>query len=241
MDSKPRCKIVPEPRSKIHQLCYVQVNEEDDVQAMTMLTKDGRIIFYSTRDGDLFTAPAVEGKDAPLPSAKLIAQLGGEEAGSWSGRNRKASLAAEVGCKDQGRSREAELDVEAAEKKGLPVPKKEAQAKGEKQAETACIIALSTRVKDFYVFCVDKDFFIPAASSDSTLRIWKVSAKDLGPHTGKVKHVGTLLGTYEISNRISCMKAFVMLPSIGGDEDNDFEGFDEPEDDGVRSSSSDSE
>ena len=147
MDSKPRCKIVPEPRSKIHQLCYVQVNEEDDVQAMTMLTKDGRIIFYSTREGDLFTAPAVEGKDAPLPSAKLVAQLGGEEAGSWSGRNRKASLAAEVGCKDQGRLREAELDVEAAEKKGLPVPKKEAQAKGE--------IANKTKAAEIAAFLLD--------------------------------------------------------------------------------------
>merc|ERR1711939_1236866 len=31
--------------------------------------------------GDLVTAEAVEGKDAPLPSAKLIAQLGGKGVG----------------------------------------------------------------------------------------------------------------------------------------------------------------
>jgi protein MAK11 len=80
MDSKPKCKVVPEPRTKIHQLCYVQVEEEDDVQVMAVSTEDGRIMFYSTKPADLATVPTVEGKDVPLPMAKLIAQLGGQAA-----------------------------------------------------------------------------------------------------------------------------------------------------------------
>ncbi|TVY91100.1 Protein MAK11 [Lachnellula willkommii] len=78
MDSKPKCKVVPQPRdkkhqSKIHQLCYVQVDEKKDIQVLALSTEDGRILFYSTRPEDLTTLPAEQGKEAPLPSAKLIA------------------------------------------------------------------------------------------------------------------------------------------------------------------------
>lgn len=78
MDSKPKCKVVPQPRdkkhqSKIHQLCYVQVDEKKDIQVLALSTEDGRILFYSTRPEDLTTLPAEKGKDTPLPSAKLIA------------------------------------------------------------------------------------------------------------------------------------------------------------------------
>jgi protein MAK11 len=187
MDSKPKCKVVPEPRTKIHQLCYVQVNEEEDVQIMAISTEDGRILFYSTRPADLTTAKAVEGKEAPLPSAKLIAQLGGKDAG------------------------------------------------------------LSGRIKDFTILNIgegsSKEFIIPAASSDGALRIWKISASDLT--SGKVKQVGKLLGMTETGNRITCLKAFVMLPKIEGDGDEeveieDFEGFEDREED-EEESSSDSE
>jgi protein MAK11 len=81
MDSKPKCKVMPEPRTKIHQLCYVQIHEEEDVQIMAISTEDGRILFYSTRPTDLVAATEVEGKDKPLPSARLIAQIGGKDAG----------------------------------------------------------------------------------------------------------------------------------------------------------------
>ena len=81
MDSKPKCKVVPEPRTKIHELCYVQVGDEEDAQVLAISTEDGRVLFYSTRPADLVTASTVEGKDAPLASAKLLAQLGGKEVG----------------------------------------------------------------------------------------------------------------------------------------------------------------
>jgi protein MAK11 len=168
-------------------LCYMQVDEEEDVQILAISTEDGRILFYSTRPADLTTTKAVEGKDAPLPSAKLVAQLGGKDAG------------------------------------------------------------LSGRIKDFTILDIgegsSKEFIIPAASSDGALRIWKISASDLT--SGKVKQVGKLLGMTETGNRITCLKAFVMLPKIEGDGDEeveieDFEGFEDREED-EEESSSDSE
>jgi protein MAK11 len=187
MDSKPKCKVVPEPRTKVHELSYVQVGDEEDVQVLAVSTEDGRIIFYSTKPGDLVTDSSTEGKEAPLPSAKLVAQLGGKDAG------------------------------------------------------------LSGRIKDFSILNVGegttKDLIIVAAGSDGALRIWKLLvSKDLVSHKGKAKQVGELLGTYETGNRITCLKAFVMLPKMEGTDDDDiedFEGFGEDGDEESNSSDSD--
>jgi protein MAK11 len=91
MDSKPKCKVVPEPRTKIHELCYVELRDEEDVQVLAVSTEDGRMLFYSTRPADLVKAPSAEGKEAPLASAKLIAQLGGKDVG-LSGRIKDFSI-----------------------------------------------------------------------------------------------------------------------------------------------------
>jgi protein MAK11 len=187
MDSKPKCKVVPEPRTKIHQLCYVQVAEEEDAHVMAVSTEDGRVLFYSTIAADLSAAKAVEGKDAPIPSAKLIAQLGGKDAG------------------------------------------------------------LSGRVKDFTAMGLgegsSKELLIVTGGSDGALRVWKLSAsKDLTTNGGTVRQVGKLLGTYETGNRITCLRAFVMLPKADGEDEtenlDDFEGFDEED---SESNSSDSD
>ena len=184
MDSKPKCKVVPEPRSKIHQLCYMTVDEKEETQVMAISTEDGRILFYSTRPADLVAATSIEGKDTPLPSAKLLAQLGGKAVG------------------------------------------------------------LSGRVKDFTVLNVgegaSKYSVLIAGGSDGAVRVWKVLPSDLALHTGEVKQIGSILGTIETNNRITCLKAFVMLPSMEEEDDEDeFEGFDEEE--ASDSSSSDSE
>lgn len=187
MDSKPKCKVVPEPRTKLHVLCYVQIGEEDDVQLMALSTEDGRILFYSTKKEDLIEATVADGKEAQLPSAKLIAQLGGKDVG------------------------------------------------------------LSGRIKDFSVLTVGegstKEFIVVAAGSDGALRLWKISAlKDLASHNGKVKQIGKLLGTCETGNRITCLKAFVMLPKIEGAEDDDIGDLEELEEEDVaEESDSDSE
>ncbi|TAQ84663.1 hypothetical protein B7494_g7001 [Chlorociboria aeruginascens] len=179
MDSKPRCKVMPDPRTKIHQLCYVPVDEED-LQVMALSTEDGRVLFYSTRPTDLSTSATVEGKESSLPSAKLIAQLGGKNCG------------------------------------------------------------VTGRIKDFTALNTGASTtLIITGSSDGVIRIWNLSTTDL-THGGEAKQVGKLLGSYQTNNRITCLKAFVMLPRPEGAED---EGFDieDGENDKEELPSSDSE
>ncbi|CAG8955831.1 hypothetical protein HYFRA_00011700 [Hymenoscyphus fraxineus] len=81
MDCKPKCKVVPKPRgtgqkwTKIHQMCYIPVGEEEDIHILAVSTEDGRILFYSTRPDDLVKDPSTGDKGDALQSAKLIAIL----------------------------------------------------------------------------------------------------------------------------------------------------------------------
>ncbi|KAI6087183.1 WD40 repeat-like protein [Hypoxylon rubiginosum] len=84
MDSTPKCRIMPDPRRKIHELCYVTIDEASDSALLAISTEDGKILFFSTRSEDLTQSSSTteEGKGkAPLPMAKLVAQVGGKEAG----------------------------------------------------------------------------------------------------------------------------------------------------------------
>jgi protein MAK11 len=232
MDSKPKCKVVPEPRSKIHQLFYTEM-DETDTQLLAVSAEDGRVLFYSTRQADLITASSENGKEVPLPSARLVAQLGGKDAGqeNW-GKFGK-----------QVWRKKWEAKVKGDEGKAVSEVSEASQDEAEKQAELQWVTKFSTRIKDFAMLSVGKGvskcFFILTASSDGALRIWKLLAKDLAPNTGEAKQVGMLLGTYETPNRITCMQAFVMLPSKD-ESDDDFGQFNEVED-SAESSSSDSE
>ncbi|KAF7902326.1 hypothetical protein EAF00_002229 [Botryotinia globosa] len=186
MDCKVRCKIVPAPRSKIHQLSYVQVGDDEDSQVLAVSTEDGRILFYSTNTGDLESAKAAEGKSQPMPAARLFAQLGGKDSG------------------------------------------------------------VTGRIKDFAVLNIgedsSRDILIVAASSDGAVRLYKLSAaKDLAQVGEKVNQVGKLIGTYETGNRVTCLKAFVMLPTPEGAEDEEIEINEEDDEESADSSSDDSE
>ncbi|KAH8598238.1 WD40-repeat-containing domain protein [Bisporella sp. PMI_857] len=190
-DSKPKCKVIPEPRSKIHQLCYVLIDDTKDDQVMAVSTEDARILFYSTRTEDLVVSSTKDSKDAPLPSAKLIAQLGGKSVG------------------------------------------------------------ITGRIKDFKILPIgsgaSRSFFVVTGGSDGTVRVWNLSASDLLAHNGEVKQVGGILGTCETNNRITCLTAFVMLPSLETDDEEDeeddqeFEGFSDGDEEDSDSSSLDSE
>lgn len=187
MDCKPKCKVVPQPRdkkhqSKIHQMVYIQVDEEKDIQLLAVSTEDGRILFYSTRSEDLNTLPSSDGKTTPLPSAKLIAF---------------------IDSKDEDRGKGA---------KDERVP----------------------RIKDFTTLPINegekKYIFIAAGRSDGAVKLFKVSVSDLYSKDKEAREVGKLLGTYETSNRIMCVEAFVMLPKFEGDDEfyeEDFEGFED--------------
>lgn len=81
LDSKPRCRVLGAGvKTKVHEIAYVtRDGEENDLLAVS--TEDGRVLFYSTRTEDLSEVEETDGKKAVLPDAKLIAQLGGKEAG----------------------------------------------------------------------------------------------------------------------------------------------------------------
>ncbi|TGJ78971.1 hypothetical protein E0Z10_g9791 [Xylaria hypoxylon] len=82
MDSTPKCRVMPEPKRKIHEFCYVSMDSETDSSLLAVSTEDGRILFFSTNTEDLsLEEPKTDKKTEQLPVAKLIAQVGGREAG----------------------------------------------------------------------------------------------------------------------------------------------------------------
>lgn len=112
---------------------------------------------------------------------------------------------------------------------------------------------IPTRVKDFEVLFVQLDstaeqvIAVITASSDGMIRVIQLPISDLvnaQKNTSQtVPQLGTIVGSYETNSRVTCLKAFVMLPTRGHDdlpgEDDDFEGFgEEGESEGSDSSTS---
>lgn len=82
MDSRPRCRLLGEVKTKVHEVEYVKLGGEADESLLAVSTEDGRVLFFSTRKEDVTEGEeAKDGKAAVMPSAKLVAQLGGKEAG----------------------------------------------------------------------------------------------------------------------------------------------------------------
>ncbi|RKF60642.1 Protein MAK11 [Erysiphe neolycopersici] len=165
MDSRPRCIALPDKRTKIHQLYYLHVKKDYDVLAVS--TEDGRIIFFSTRLTDLSACSDEDLKLNKLPSAKPLAQLGGNKVG------------------------------------------------------------ISGRIKDFSILPVEESIskllVVVTAESDGTIRLWQAQVNDLMSNTGKTEQIGMVVGVYKTNNRITCLKAFVLLPSEETTEDGDLE------------------
>lgn len=166
MDSKVKCKVLADRRSKIHQLRYMEVDGEENMLLATS-TEDGRILFYSTKEDDLIKTSTTEGNAFSLPAAKLVAQLGGTTA------------------KVDGRIKDFVILTPKPEEGGKEGVK-----------------------------------IIVTAGSDGSVRIWKLTVQELlsalESKGEKVKQVGTLCGTNETGNRITCLAAFVMIPRPEG-------------------------
>ncbi|EMR68486.1 putative wd domain-containing protein [Eutypa lata UCREL1] len=193
MDSTPKCRVMPDHRTKVHEVCYVVTDTEKDAALLAVSTEDGRIMFFSTRSEDLTTTPKASSKEGGkkaessssspsslLPVAKLVAQIGGKEAGV-TGRIKDFSI------------------LRASQEEGG----------GGGKAER---------------------LIIPTGSSDGKVRIFTLSIDELNKaRKGKEaaapakKQIGKLLGTYETSNRITCLEAFVMIPRPEGVEDSEDE------------------
>lgn len=93
------------------------------------------------------------------------------------------------------------------------------------------------RLKDFKILQAEGApgvWFVVAASSDGKLRVWELSQEHLGPKKKgeeTAKPAGTLLGTYETQNRITCVEAFVMIPRPDGVEESEEEREEEDSED----------
>jgi protein MAK11 len=79
MDSRPKCRVMSDARTKVHQLCYVSLDGEAAVEetVLAVSTEDGRVLFFSTRTADLGKNSAADARPERLPNARLVAQLGG--------------------------------------------------------------------------------------------------------------------------------------------------------------------
>ena len=186
---------MPHPRTKIHQVHYAEFPRAQAaaIELLALSTEDGRILFYST-------TKAVEGDEddgqtsstkSQVPTLQAVGQLGGSS-------------------QDQaGRIKDFEI---------LHLP--------HAQASSGTSIVVS-------------------GSSDGWIRIWKLSKEMLCTPEAKTYHpknerssesngigrvgeeehpmssipvVGELVGSYGTGSRITCLKAFVQIPSRVGRE-----------------------
>jgi protein MAK11 len=175
-DSKARCRVLPTPPSKIHQLWWGSLGEKE---VIAISTEDGRVVFF-----DPATTQDAPVDDNNLLLAKAIWQIGGRAAG------------------------------------------------------------IISRVKDFEALPLEAEggsasAVVVTASSDGAVRVWYVDAEELAQGSSKadVKQIGTLVGTHDTGDRITCLRAFVMLPpqeddDFQEDEVDEFGGFSGEEDSG---------
>jgi protein MAK11 len=77
IESKPKAKIAPTPRTKIHQMHYLP--SESHPATLLVSTEDGRVLLYDTNT-TIPTEASEKNKD-DVPAARLVAQIGGPAAG----------------------------------------------------------------------------------------------------------------------------------------------------------------
>lgn len=107
---------------------------------------------------------------------------------------------------------------------------------------------ISGRIKDFKILQIEGDgndntgYIIVTASSDGSIKTWYIKKSEVNVETGEDKtvQIGTLIGTYETGNRITCLDAFVMRSASDGFGGlSEFEGLTEAEDESDSESESD--
>jgi len=187
-DSRAKCRVLPMPLTKLHQICYVSLpdNTGEETTLLAVSTEDGRILFYNTRG--IAMSPIMESAnkdDNSIVDALFVSQLGGKAAG------------------------------------------------------------IANRIKDFEILSLSsptissarrKDLAIITAHSDGAVRLFHLPTSSLlvaaKSKTPTPPQIGKLIGLYETGNRITCLRAFVMLEPAAvdehfGDKEDEFEGFEE--------------
>ncbi|KAF2474875.1 WD40 repeat-like protein [Lindgomyces ingoldianus] len=77
IDSKPKAKVMPTPRTKLHQMHYLPGSSHPNILAAS--TEDGRIMLYET--SSTTPCPEKHDKQEDIPTCTLLGQLGGPAAG----------------------------------------------------------------------------------------------------------------------------------------------------------------
>lgn len=180
-DSKPKCRLLPSPLTKIHQLHYVTLpatdGEAKDLLALS--TEDGRILFYDTTDvveTQITTSPS----KLEIPILKAICQLGGAAEG----------LA--------GRVKDFEVLKPPDSEAFIIVTGGSDGAVRLWTVDESELVDEPSNLRDLNEkasISTNGDDDIPNGNA------MKQSA---------TRQIGLLLGTYEAGNRITCLKAFVM-------------------------------
>jgi protein MAK11 len=82
-DSKPKSRLLPQPLTKVHQMCYRRFgpDPEDTHDLLAVSTEDGRILFYSTDTLKQQQDISDHTNETTIPDATLIAQLSSKDAG----------------------------------------------------------------------------------------------------------------------------------------------------------------
>jgi len=178
-DSKPKCRLLPNPLTKVHQMFYVRsiIDPDGEANVLAISTEDGRILFYSTSElkKQENGGAAI---DTSIKDATLLAQLGGKASGVL------------------GRIKDFEI---------IPL----------------------TDTED------NLNTFIITASSDGSIKVWQINMDEVAPKGRAaramvdVTQVGKLLGSYETSARITCLRAFLMRPARAEEGLSEFEGLTE--------------
>ena len=223
MDSTPKCRVMPDHRRKVHEVRYVVADPRSGTSLLAVSTEDGHVLFFSTRSADLTVPAPQQQQDSaaaaaagtggrrgektqqqpPLPVAKLVAQLGGRDAGV-TGRIKDFTV---LRVPSPIREEEDQLIIPTGGSDG--------------------------KVRVFAVSAGELNEARRASSSSSSSsrgagsQNKKKKGEEKEEEEGQPRRVGRLLGTYDTSNRITCLEAFVMTPrpaSLVDDDDDDSEG-----------------
>ena len=228
LDARPRCTIVPSPRTKVGRLRYLPAVqkqgengsevESGNGRVLACTTEDGRVMFYDTaapgarKHADAKSDTAKENGTEEEKSAVLLGQLGGRAAGV-AGRIKDFKILDMTGTDMPSwtndlliatASSDGVVRVWGLNRQELPVP--EVKPQDEDEAQNGA----------------EKGTMTANLNGTATVE----------------RQIGKLLGLYETGHRITCLEAFVMSASTTTAEDvaNEADAWE-----GVESSSSDEE
>ncbi|CAI6341972.1 unnamed protein product [Periconia digitata] len=228
IDCVPKCRILPEPRTKVHKLQYLPLptaspSSTDDEPATTtppllISTEDGRILIYNTTpsSSEQPSEPTKPQKDnAPPPPAPLLAHLGGPAAGIKSRVKdfdilplpHSSSFLIITGSSD-GAVRLWTLDpgdiTRSARDEGT-----NASSAG-KGASSTKVAKANTKEKE----------------TDEQEQQQEQEEENASTNFTTSHQTGRLIGVYATDTRITCLKSFEMTGVDFDDDDDDDEGLD---------------